>query len=680
MKKFLGFIFLLSLSIFSFSYMNISLDSTTIQIGSSASITINTDAQTIFADVDFGGFNNPDIIFDGEPVKDGKANLIYLAPFTPTEATITFTTDTGESTSQKINITNNVLKGNKISLKVVKLSGPNLYKEKGNDVWNPLNPNIELTEGDEVLVAEKGYLKLSGPNEINIDISENTQMLFSVLREVDKKIDFRYKLKKGVTYNSINKKLLPGSKFIITDNQDVAAGVRGTRFSFESGEKCVVRVYDGVVQVAAQNKSWNINPNNMFIADPITGKNSFDKVDIPEEKFIKQIEKKPEQTTPPKENKEQPKENKETTPQTETKVNNVQFGTIQKDGINYFVYSFSPEFTFGGLSLGIGFSAYQKELGGTLYFGAPSEILSDNILSAITLTRLGMDFGTIYFNYGKSSLYTMAMGMLVNRYYIPYSNIFDVGFRMGGIETFIHIPYEIKKLYPFDVSQSSSMYIANLKSDISGNKLDLNYIYEQNDTSAHFNHAVALAFYRNIFNFKTGIEVDGLMTDKGLGYGGLAGIFFDLPPFLQLTAGLSYSGDNFTPQFIDSNYEYLKNNNKLTVPNNPYGLGIIGNANMIFGDLMKSEISYKKFFNESYDVLSGSLAINIQNAMESLPNLTISGEYMNKNVTSLLDSDTYLKIAAFYPIMGTNGVNLIYSYDAEQGKIVYSVLFENSPF
>ena len=100
--------------------------------------------------------------------------------------------------------------------------------------------------------------------------------------------------------------------------------------------------------------------------------------------------------------------------------------------------------------------------------------------------------------------------------------------------------------------------------------------------------------------------------------------------------------------------------------------------------MLRSVIDYKWFLGGGgYDVLTGSLAINISNLISALPELTIKGDYDNKNVDFSkfpFDDNTFYELSIYYPVVGDNGVSLKYSYDSQLDEVVYTVLFESDPF
>ena len=62
-------VFILS-AIGCFGYIKATADSTQLQIGKETVITIETDGERVFADTKIGGFDNPDVLFDGIAVKN----------------------------------------------------------------------------------------------------------------------------------------------------------------------------------------------------------------------------------------------------------------------------------------------------------------------------------------------------------------------------------------------------------------------------------------------------------------------------------------------------------------------------------------------------------------------------------------------------------------------------------
>lgn len=701
MKYRLGIFLAVLFSFFVFGELIITSEATTVKTGSDMLITLEGNYSNVSVDVENGGLDNPDIFFDGLNFENERASFVYLAPFGEGISKITFITDTGEEYIYEIKVSDYDEIDSKTSLYVEDIFGPNLKKNSEDDVWEPFSVQDKIYEGDEILIASGGYLYLKGPEEINIEISENTQILFEKLRYENEKIDIQYKVKKGVTYNTINKKLTPGSKFIVSNNNSVSAGVRGTRFTFENKKTTKIRVYEGTVFASFKNKMFSVSKDSLFSIEDGFEEPFIDPVDISEEAMKDENFNPPENTPeniPDNGNKEENQDENNNdgennndnrslgdTPEDNTDTDlsadagNVEFGTINKNQKNYFIYSIAPTFDLGFIKLSIGFDAYQEELGGTLFFGTPSDNNSTDIINALTLKRLGLFFDKFYINYGSSSLYTEALGMLMNRYYVPYSNVFDFGLNIGNIMTNFHIPYELVKINPFSIKPSSSLYYGNMSLAFGKNTLGLTYIYDHNFQNNTIN-AFSSSLYRDFLGIKLGAELDGLYTSDTLGLGGIVGAFLDVPPLIQFYGGLVYSGNNFMPQIFNTNYEMLKITQGIEIPKNGYGIGIVGNLEMSLMGFAKFNADYKNYFSTGYDTLSADLKIKIENMIPNVPSLTIGGKYENNgvNITKLLDDNTFYQLYIFYPVVGENGIIGSYSWDPVTQKVVYTILFSNN--
>jgi hypothetical protein len=679
-----------------FGYIKATADSTQLQIGKETVITIETDGERVFADTKIGGFDNPDVLFDGIAVKNGKVSLIFLAPYKENVAYVKFTNSKKESTEVHITISDTKLAGEAVALKVTNIKGPSVYKDASSDIWNPLKKDMLISEGFEILNPKGAYVKLNGPQEINIELTENSQIIFETLQKSGDEIDFRYKVKKGLTYNTIDKKLLPGSKFIVSDNQSVVAGVRGTRFAFESGEKSIIRVFEGIVSLSLDDKALFADMNKMVVFDVFNKIADLKELDIKEDELIKELE--PEEEIEPEKQPDKKKEDKteksgstsDNKPAEEavtSDLTNLNIGNVKKNGTDYFIYSFAPEFKFGFLKLGIGLNAYQKELNGTMYYGIPSATDSTDPLSAVTLNRLGIDLGFLNLDYGRSPYYTYALGMLANRYFVPNALVFDTAFNLYNISVWAHIPYELASFVPFSFNQSSPLFSAGIKLNAFDTIIDGTYIYESSVlTSKPFEHAAILSLYKTFLGIKFGAEADllfgGSLKEK-LAYGGFLGSFFDIPPFAQFSLGLSYSGDYFEPQLLGPLYERKRELQTIKLPEKPYGLGAVGNLSLNILNFASIDIGYKNYFlGEGLDVLSGTLAVSLKNIVGSMPDFTVGGAYLNKGLftngtLNIWDSDTFFEVYVFYPVIGTNGLKYKFYYDPETAKFTNSVIFES---
>jgi len=722
-KKLVLLISFLAVFITAFSSIDFEYVLEEIDLGKDREITFLTDQDLVYIDVDFGGFEDPDIIFDGIKVIEGKGKFVYLSPFFETQVIFSFY-DKNDNLLRElvINVVDKSRIQNIISLEIETLSGNVLHKSSQTDVWNNLNRNNSIKEEDEIYVAANSFLKLLGPQEIEIEITEDSQLIFERLRQEKEEIDVRYLIKKGTTYNSISTQLLPGSKFIVNDKNSVAAGVRGTRFSFETAEDSIIRVYKGEVIANLKESSFIVKENSM--ANFNIRENSFfvTPVDWPENIFLQNIRKpldekeettsetvetQPDKEEPKEELKEEPKEELKEEPKEEPKeeeriqeatriveteseidtdFDNLEFGSVKKDNVDYFVYSFAPEFKIGGLRLGLGFSAYQTELGGELYYGIPDEEPSINLINAFTLYRLGYYGKSFFFDYGRSGFYSFGMGNLVNRYYVPQAQVFDVGIKIGSFELAVHLPYELKKIYPISFMKSSSLHIVDLKYNFRVFEIELAYLREFLDEGkkAPFENAFILTMYRRIFGLKMGFEGDLIFKqgfefeEDNYGYGGFIGAFYDLPPYLQFLAGLTYSSENYLPAFIDNKYHSFKNtyDGGNYFPEDSLGIGIRGRMDFALSDFLTLQIKYDRFFMQEFDILEGNLSFNFKNIYENLPNLTAGGYYYNKNVESIFDQNTFFELFVFYPLVGGNGFKAVYAYDSEKDEITYSLLFQ----
>jgi len=135
--------------------------------------------------------------------------------------------------------------------------------------------------------------------------------------------------------------------------------------------------------------------------------------------------------------------------------------------------------------LGIGLTAYATEVGGTLYYGIPSENPSTDIINMITINHVALNLGNLYLRYGNMPPISLGMGFSVRDYFKPYAKSFDTKIAFGSFALFLHIPYELTKLWIPEIVQSDSVLAGEmeLKSAILGMDLGIAALYDTDVTN-----------------------------------------------------------------------------------------------------------------------------------------------------------------------------------------------------
>ncbi|QTA38190.1 FecR domain-containing protein [Thermosipho ferrireducens] len=672
MKKSMVF-FLMLLSFTVFAGLSVIPDATQVYIGSEVNIKItlsddsgNPIAGNVNVDFNVGGFENPEIIFEGINV-DGEANVKYLAPLVEGSETISF------SYAEEIfKVTLYFVKPQEEELetataKIKDFSGTVAFKKANSDIWEALTMDTILSEGDELLTMQNSYVEIQFPDGSISKILENSQVLFKELKFANGKVAISIELKKGDTYNVVEKFLVSGSKFEIKTGS-VTAGVRGTRFAVVNREgEAKIMTYEGKVfayfadgKILPVPAGYSIGP---VFAPPAP-------VEVPEEKFIKT---KPEVEKPPVEEPEKKPEEipeKVTQPQAPAQpvaaIPPMSIGPVNKDGQNYFVYSIAPEFNIGPVSLGIGFTAYATEVGGELYFGQPSSTPSTNIINAFTLNSIGLNIGPMAFRYGNMAPMSLGMGFTMRDYYKPTARAFDLQLSLGEINFYVHVPYELTKIYPLEFVQSDSVYFGEVVLNfalplIGETELGLGVVYDMEASNVYTLNsatpvelAAILSLRKPVFgDFRLGVEVSVETGEELTTFGGFAGLYGKLW-VANVTAGVYYTMDGFVPYIFNRNYSTNKLNNTLQGMDNP------GGAGYLVGFDFETSYAAGRFYlsgllsSESSPTLEGE-ARAIVPQIGAFSGLFITAYYYDETpFGEFLSPDTICTVKITYPLLGEN--------------------------
>lgn len=666
MKKVL-LILILLISMFTFSRLVVIPDSTVVSIGDTIGIQIQAD-EKVTVDFNLGGFEDPDIIFDGI---SKESYIKYIAPLIESSDTLIFRTSK-ESTS----ITFYFVKKEEKEIKKSFAKVNSFFGQvaiKNDDIWNPVTKETIIEEGNEILTMENSYVEIEFADGSISKILENSQVSFEKIRYENKKIDVVMYLKKGKNYNIVKKFLASGSNFMIK-TQSVAAGVRGTRFAVVNlDSKTQILAYEGTV--FAYFNTGKILP----VKEGYSIK-SFErpqKIDIPENIFsLPSIEKET------KEEKYQPEE-KETQyePQLKTYIPPVSVGPFTKDGENYMVYSISPEFDLGFISLGVGFTAYSTSVTGNLYYGLPSDNPSTNIINAFTLNSIGFKIGIFNFEYGNMKPISLGMGFIVRNYYNPFAKTFNIGLETEKFSIFVNIPYELSKIYPLEFNKSDSVFLGEFglktKLPLIGNSIiglgvgidsEASKIYLENSDSTPISNIYSLFAKKPLINnLYIGVEFS---IENGLNeysYGIFGGIYSNFG-FLNITGGAFYYNDGFIPYYFNKNYISLKNEKLLPGMENESSYGYLTGIDITSRYLEGSLYLYGTFKEITNPTLEGEGALKIP-AISQFSGLYIAAYYFDTTPfeNSIFSEDTISYIKFTYPLIGEDfTAGIIFEWNGNQ--------------
>ncbi|WP_448375234.1 FecR family protein [Fervidobacterium sp.] len=696
--------FLTIFATYVFSDFNISLQSDSVVMGGKLPITVELTSKdgkpvqfTLKAKLNLGGFDKPEVLTKGISV-NGKVTFNFLAPRKAADVTITFTaeTSTKEVFTQEVSIRvtekDESEFSEKLSATIDSFRGSVAIKKANKKAWESITKDTLLQEGDEVLTLEKSYVIVKFPDGSMTKITENTQVLFERLRKSKEgKILVSIVIQKGGTYNIVQK-MVAGSSFEVKAGS-VTAGVRGTEFGVENiNDKPVVKVWSGEVfaffgddfvipVLAGQTLVYQLGTELVQDISQLFENTELEPLAemMPEiEEMFKEIQ----------ETIEEPEKPLTTKPSQEPKVSEVEqpsqpkayipplgVETALKDNQKYIVYSISPEFSIGPVTLGIGLTVYATEVGGTLYYGIPSTDPSTNIINMITINHVALNLGNFYLRYGNMPTISLGMGFSVRDYFKPYAKSIDTRLVLGSFGTYVHLPYEMTKLWPLEFVQSDSVFAGEveLKSVFTGMDLGIAALYDTTVSTVNtLSNATPVNLslsgyvrYPLMNNFFIGAEIGSQwlsdMSKYGLGaFGGISGKLgiFDV----IIGAYGTYNG--FRPFHFGRIYTIQKLKNELpTLSEDVMAFGFLAGTSF-YSDIATGRMYVYGNFEGDMDAL-GELRIVIPQ-IGALAGMFIYGYYFDQTPFSsgeIFDNDTVAFLRITYPIMEKNLVaGIVYSW------------------
>ncbi|HPG47624.1 MAG TPA: hypothetical protein PLI81_00960 [Petrotogaceae bacterium] len=288
---------------------------------------------------------------------------------------------------------------------------------------------------------------------------------------------------------------------------------------------------------------------------------------------------------------------------------NPYFSTFKDaSGNKYLVYSITPIVDLDFMKLGIGFNAYQTEIGGKFFYGYPgiSPEASNSVLNALNLNFLELDFGLVAGRYGLMSNQTFGLGTVMYRYNVPLAKAFDA--RLGeknGLNIKAHAPFEIGSWIPFKLVQSASLAYADAQIPLGLIKVSAlgatNYLGSSNNKDM----VASANAYFDLFGLALGVEGGYIMTSNSntsvntTGYGVAAGAGLDLNFFEMRLFPVAYMSKNYVMGYIDGNYEKGSTNYNALIAADKERLGGIYDVAFTIPEVITANIRY------SYDLAVG---------------------------------------------------------------------------
>lgn len=370
------------------------------------------------------------------------------------------------------------------------------------------------------------------------------------------------------------------------------------------------------------------------------------------------------------------------------------FTTIEtKDGDNLF-YSVTPIFDFNTVKIGIGFEAYQNEIGGTFYYGKPSFNDTDpstNILNAFNINLVELDFKNFGARYGFMPRYTFGMGTVMYRYTKPMTKAVDL--RLGNSETAYiagHIPFEIYRLNPFTIGNQSKFSFVEGAINVKG--IDISVMAGTNQLYSEYkNDLVAnVGIYKDLGGFLFGAESgyifsspisDSADFEPFSGFLMGAGGGFNSEYFSVRALPVIYMSPHAVLSYVDEDYEYKgettlgeKHDQMLTKTNS--SLGGLYDLVLEYTDIIALNARYSYDMAFDFETISnqkifGDLKVN--SPFEQYP-FELYGYYrrdldplgFSQVFEDLFDSNTEFEYELSYFFMPGMKVSYIEYYDQEE--------------
>ncbi|MBO8160283.1 MAG: hypothetical protein H0Z24_01490 [Thermosipho sp. (in: Bacteria)] len=359
-------------------------------------------------------------------------------------------------------------------------------------------------------------------------------------------------------------------------------------------------------------------------------------------------------------------------------------GTVEKNGEKYFVYEISPEFSFGPVKLGIGFTTYATDVVyGTFYYGLPSTEPSTNIINAFMINTLELNLNSFTFRYGKTKPITFGLGFNVRNYLNPNTRAFDISINLEKFHTSVHIPYELQSFVPFSFVESDSVYMGEIGYKFGAYDLSISGVVDfdssttytiDNGTPVKYAGSVSLTIPLGIVRLGVEGAIQSSPDFSTIGKGIFAGFYGTLGSIFDYVAGAFYSLDGYIPRYFDRKYTSLKYENQLPPLDGESGLGYIAGFEIYLEPYGNGSLYMLGEFNGEMPVLEGNINLFIP-SISTFNGLILQASYYDSTPfveNRMFDSDTSARIKISYPLISGSFIAGI-QYDWEVDTWLKSV-------
>ncbi|BBE30655.1 hypothetical protein OSSY52_07960 [Tepiditoga spiralis] len=336
------------------------------------------------------------------------------------------------------------------------------------------------------------------------------------------------------------------------------------------------------------------------------------------------------------------------------------------------VYSITPVLDLDVFKVGIGLNAYQKDIGGTFYYGSPTSESTD-FINGLSLNFLEVDFDPFGARYGYMGKYTFGLGTMMYGYTNKLERAFDV--RIGSKKSINlrgHIPFEINTWTPnFELKQSSSLYF----STINYGALSLFAAKNMGENLTHNDTVLGGGAYINILGMNLGGE-GGIITTSSPStetFGYMAGIggSLDLGIIRFRALPILYMSKSTLLGYIDKDYENGNNYTKL-LNQNKTRFGGIYELNIKYTNILTANARYNYDINGMLESFSNQRIyawLNVKSPFEGYPFL-LTG-YYNRN----MNDNEWLNNVIEKPFDAKTDMEYSISYEMADGLYISYVTF-----
>ncbi len=149
-------------------------------------------------------------------------------------------------------------------LEVKEFAGTVGVKRGNSEITEPVKLGSRVFPGDCIYTSKNSYVVLVGPKGVTFSVVPNSVVYVKMVRKNEKDMVVQMKVDAGDVLTNVMEKLSTDS-LIIMESEGVAAGVRGTIFSFERSDQVKIRTFRGEVSVIALGKGIDVSAGNMAV-------------------------------------------------------------------------------------------------------------------------------------------------------------------------------------------------------------------------------------------------------------------------------------------------------------------------------------------------------------------------------------------------------------------------------